>query len=87
MWMINTLADQVPAIEAQEDLHLIQATSYPNMKPHGQKKVLRELTYAAEIKEDWRDRLPEIIEEDPAKAAEWFAEQGIRVESATTPED
>jgi hypothetical protein len=85
-WKLNVLIRQIPRIEAQRNLALIQATAFPNMKARDQRQLVRQLRHKTEVKEDWRDRLPEIIEDDPAKAAQWFAEQGIRVESAASEE-
>ena len=79
--VFNILIEHMEAIRAEEQSRLIQAISAPHMKKGRYRSLMRGLQKLAT--KVLRAALPsyeyEVIEEDPEKAAEWLAGQGVRI--------
>lgn len=73
------LAENMPRLEAEQTLRMMLAASAPHMKRYDRERVIRDLRRAAQIR-PMKPAPPEIVEHDPAKAAEWFRANGVLVE-------
>ena len=79
--MFNYLAEHMPAIRAEEQANMIQATSAPHLKKGKLSSLMRSLrrtaTRVLRIMETKKEI--EVIEEDPRKAADWIAGLGVKL--------
>jgi hypothetical protein len=79
-WIWDVLMTYWPALEAERQLHAVQAVLTPHQKPHAVRQTQQELI--AYIRALHPPDAPEPMEHeriDPEAAAEWFREQGYRV--------
>lgn len=81
MWQLAMLQWHLPALAAQEQLERAEAAVLPHVK-EGRDRAryminLRRIATAAYPPPE--RRRPEVVEQDPEKAREWFARRGIKV--------
>ena len=80
IYQLRVLIEFQPAIDAEEQQALALAVSSPHMKPGDRRQYSRALeAMARPRRRDEPAEAMEIIEYNPALAAQWFASQGIRV--------
>ncbi len=79
--IFNYLLEHMTAIQAQEQGFMIQATSAPHLKKGKLKSLMRQLNKIATqvIRTVSPSYEIEVIEEDPKKAADWLAGQGVKI--------
>jgi hypothetical protein len=81
MWIVDVLWTELPRIEANEMLRLVTAAQVPYMDQDDRRQLIRYLGRLAGREEPTPEPI-EVIEHNPEKAAEWFREQGVYIESA-----
>ena len=79
LYQLRVLVEFQPAIDAEEQQALALAVSSPHMKPGDRRHYSRVLDGLARPLRRETTKTMEIVEYNPAMAAEWFAAQGIRV--------
>ena len=80
-WQLSILISEQPRIEAQRLSAAITAASSPHLKASARRDLVRRVGKVADLPKPPAAEMPkERI--DPAAAAAWFAERGIRVEVA-----
>lgn len=79
--VFNYLVEHMAAIQADEQARLIQAASAPHLKKGKLTSLMRSLTRTATkvIRAMQPKQEIEVIEEDPEKAADWFAGRGAKI--------
>jgi len=75
-WQLELLAEQLPALYATELLDRLTVTMAPHMERDARMRLIRQLERLIDTDEI---EPIEIIEHDPAKAAEWLKEHGWEV--------
>jgi hypothetical protein len=80
-WQLDILIREQPRIEAQRLSSAMTAASAPHMKASARRDLTRRIGRIAHLP---TTEPPEMPKEriDPAAAAAWFAERGIRVETS-----
>ena len=82
-WLTQLLAEQLPALEAQENMRAATIAMFPHMKPEQRKELFRAWRRQARRLEPERPSVEElkarIKEHSPEKARAWFEALGIRV--------
>lgn len=78
-WVLAILLRQLPYIQSLGMLEMAVATTLPHMKKDEARSTIRRLQ--RKVEEQQQIEPMEILEFDPDKAAEWFAAQGLKVES------
>lgn len=85
IYQLRVLVEFQPAIDAEEQQALALAVASPHMKAEDRRHYSRVLEALARPRQRGRTsemaEATEIVEHNPALAAEWFASQGIRVNS------
>lgn len=80
MYQLEILIDFMPAVEAEEEQAAAIAATAPHMKDEHRRQYLRNLnTEIRAMRIMARPERHEIIEHNPALAAEWFASVGGKV--------
>lgn len=80
MYQLEILIENLPAIEAEEEQAAAVAATAPHMKDEHRRQYLRSLRNEIRtMRINARPERYEIIEHDPALAAEWFGGMGIKV--------
>jgi len=75
--MLTAFTKQLPRLRAEEALELASVVMLPHLKESDRRRFLRRLDRAAQRRPA---KAPiEVLENDPEKAAAWFARQGARV--------
>lgn len=77
-WQLELLVEQLPALKAEEQLSRIDAASAPYAKDYERRSFIQRLLGLVRYREPRPPRV-QVAEVDPQKAAQWFAQQGIRV--------
>jgi hypothetical protein len=80
IYLLEPLIQYLPALQASERLAATTVTTAPHLKQQDYRRFIRALQ-----REAWRMMpTPEpqtyaVVEHNPEKAAQWFAERGFRV--------
>lgn len=79
--IFNYLVEHMAAIQAQEQMQRIQATTAPHLKKGKLKPLMRQLNRIATkiIKTIAPSYEIDVIDEDPKKAADWLAGLGVKI--------
>lgn len=82
IWQLQLLIRQMPTIQAAEQLRDINTAMMPHVKAEARTSFIGRLTRTAQryTVKPRREQIA-VIEHNPAKAAEWFAQRGIVVKS------
>lgn len=73
-WQLDILIDELEPLRAAEMINGMVVSLAPSMEREGRMRMLRLLERLAGIDSD--PEPIEVVEHDPAKAAEWLAAQG-----------
>lgn len=77
IWCVTLLIEQLPALQAAEQIDRVQAAMAPRLEPYAYRHMMRQLQIA--VLPAPKPKPVEFIEHDPRKAAEWFRSRGFRV--------
>lgn len=81
-WVIQLLIEQLPTVEASEQLSQVNLVSYPHMKRSGQTRMLRTLKKAAKVNRPAPIKRYKHLPYDREAAQRWAIEQGYEVVQA-----
>lgn len=80
LWQFRLLAQYAPALEADESLGLAPLSILGEMRKEDRRRYLRDLERQARPLRAFPPApAPELVEYNPEKAAEWFAQRGYEV--------
>jgi hypothetical protein len=79
---VQLLIEQLPTVEASEQLNQVSLVSYPHMKRSGQNRMLRTLKRAAKVNRPAPIKRYKHQAYDRAAAQAWAIEQGFELVQA-----
>lgn len=82
--MVALLLEELPSIEALESQDRIVAALSPGMEDEAREDLLDRLSELIDAMRETAKPETVVIEHNPDKAREWFAERGVRVYSSPT---
>jgi hypothetical protein len=79
VYQLDILLSEAPRVEARRVRQGIQAATAPHLKASDRRTLLRQLDRLARVPEPAATPVVEPTAHDPAAAAAWFAQRGVKV--------